>query len=151
MNDNAKQSDQPLTRDCHCFNLRRATLAVIALYDRHMEGSGVTIQQFSILRHVSGNGALSVTELSELMGLDRTTLSRNLTLLERRGLLTTRPSSGRRRLTTLTDKGVEALERAFVRWRSAQEEMEKRRAAAENAEGHSEDAPVPEMENSSPE
>ncbi|MBR5757358.1 MAG: MarR family transcriptional regulator, partial [Thermoguttaceae bacterium] len=106
MNDNAKQSDQPLTRDCHCFNLRRATLAVIALYDRHMEGSGVTIQQFSILRHVSGNGALSVTELSELMGLDRTTLSRNLTLLERRGLLTTRPSSGRRRLTTLTDKGV---------------------------------------------
>ncbi|MBR5757626.1 MAG: MarR family transcriptional regulator, partial [Thermoguttaceae bacterium] len=81
---------------------------------------------FSILRHVSGNGALSVTELSELMGLDRTTLSRNLTLLERRGLLTTQPSSGRRRLTTLTDKGIEALERAFVRWRSAQEEMEKR-------------------------
>ena len=105
MKEKTSQADRPLMRDCHCFNLRRAALAVTALYDRHVEAAGVTIQQFCVLRHVRDWGPVSVTELSERIGLDRTTLSRNLALLERRGLLAVQPSPGRQRPMVLTADG----------------------------------------------
>ena len=119
----------PFLRDCHCFNLRRATLAVTALYDRHMEEADVTIQQFCVLRHVRDWAPLSVTELSNRMGLDRTTLSRNLALLEHRGLLTAHPSPGRKRLMVLTSDGKKTLERALLYWQAAQKEIERRLGA----------------------
>lgn len=42
----------PYPRKCHAFNLRQASLAVTALYDKHMQISGLTIQQFSLLWHI---------------------------------------------------------------------------------------------------
>lgn len=126
MKEKAGHADRSLMRDCHCFNLRRAALAVTALYDRHVEAAGVTIQQFCVLRHVRDWGPVSVTELSERIGLDRTTLSRNLALLERRGLLTAQPSPGRQRLMVLTDDGKKTLRRALLCWRTAQKEIEDR-------------------------
>lgn len=129
MKEKASHADRPLMRDCHCFNLRRAALAVTALYDRHVEAAGVTIQQFCVLRHVRDWGPVSVTELSERIGLDRTTLSRNLALLERRGLLTAQPSPGRQRLMVLTGDGKKTLRRALLCWRTAQKEIEDRLGA----------------------
>ena len=119
-----KASGHSPLRDCQCFNLRRATLAVTAFYDQHLKGANVTSQQFAVMRHIKLQGPLSVTELSERMGLDRTTLSRNLTLLERRGLLTTEPSRGRQRLMTLTSNGEETFAFAMTRWEHAQKELE---------------------------
>ena len=129
MKDTTRQTDRPLLKDCHCFNLRRATLAITALYDRHMENAGVTVQQFCALRHIRDAGSLSVTELSKRIGLDRTTLSRNLTLLERRGLLATQPSHGRQRRTALTLEGEKILDLALSHWRTAQQEVEARLGA----------------------
>lgn len=131
MKEKTSQADRPLMRDCHCFNLRRAALAVTALYDRHVEAAGVTIQQFCVLRHVRDWGPVSVTELSERIGLDRTTLSRNLALLERRGLLAVQPSPGRQRPMILTADGKKTLKRALLCWQKAQKEIEDRLGAGQ--------------------
>ena len=122
----AKASGQSNFRHCHCFNLRRATLVLTAFYDQHLKSADVTSQQFAVLRHIKHLGPVSITELSEWMGLDRTTLSRNLTLLERRGLLTTQPSHGRQKLMMLTSKGKKAFVSAMTRWEQAQKELEER-------------------------
>ena len=131
MKEKTSHADRSLMRDCHCFNLRRAALAVTALYDRHVEAAGVTIQQFCVLRHVRDWGPVSVTELSERIGLDRTTLSRNLALLERRGLLAVQPSPGRQRPMVLTADGKKTLKRALLCWQEAQKEIEDRLGAGQ--------------------
>lgn len=115
-----------LLTDCHFFNLRRAMLTVTALYDRHMKDTNITAQQFSILRHIHNGGPLSVTELSDRIGVERTTMSRNIVLLERRGYMSEQPSCGRQRQMVLTADGERIYEQALFGWKNAQKELEER-------------------------
>lgn len=111
---------------CHCFILRQATLSVIALYDKYLQKAGVTAQQYSILWYSKELGPLSITELALAMKLDRTTLSRNITLLTKQGLLETLPSAGRRRLVQLTARGQAVFAQAYGYWQQAQQQLESR-------------------------
>lgn len=126
MTDSKHKKESPILRECHAFNLRQANLAVTALYDAHLKKAGITIQQYSVLRHIKELGPISITELSEIMKLDRTTLSRNITLLGRRDLLDDVPSSGRKRLLCLTRQGLTVFSEAHRYWQDAQEELEQR-------------------------
>lgn len=125
-----KKIRSEMLRDCHCFNLRRVALAVTALYDKHLADADVTVQQFSILRHIHRGDPVSITALSKLMGLDRTTLSRNLALLSRSGLVSSR-AHGRQKQLFLTPDGEAALDRAAVHWQAAQNEVENRLGSKE--------------------
>src|SRR5438445_10892879 len=69
-------------RACACSALRRASRAVTQHYERHFRGSGLRATQFTILATLAQAGPLSISELSAKLGLERTTLSRNLRLLE---------------------------------------------------------------------
>lgn len=111
---------------CHAFNLRQANLAVTALYNSHMQKTGLTIQQFSLLWHCKELGPLSITDISKKMSLDRTTVSRNSTLLIRKGLLHVHPSSGRQKKVEITKKGVEEFSQAYRAWQDAQQEIERK-------------------------
>ena len=117
---------KPYLRECHAFNLRQANLAVTALYDKHMGKAGITVQQYSILTHVKNLGPISITDLSEAMHLDRTTVSRNLSLLERRHFVENAPSPGRKKLVRLTSEGLDAFSEASSYWQEAQDELESR-------------------------
>jgi DNA-binding MarR family transcriptional regulator len=71
-----------------------------------------------------GHGNMSVTDLARVLVMDRTTLTRNLRLLESEGLIRIRPGQDRRvREISLTNKGQETLERLFPLWEKAQMEM----------------------------
>lgn len=113
-------------RPCHAFNLRQANLAVTALYDKYLHEVGVTVQQYSVLWHIKELGPLSITSLSLEMNLDRTTLSRNITLLERRGFVENVPSTGRKHVVQLTDQGEKLFLQAQTAWQAAQHELEQR-------------------------
>lgn len=60
------------------------------------------------------------------MNLDRTTLSRNITLFTKRGLLETLPSTGRRRLVQLTGQGQAVFAQVYESWQRAQQQLESR-------------------------
>ncbi|MBM6702624.1 MULTISPECIES: MarR family winged helix-turn-helix transcriptional regulator [Megasphaera] len=126
MNQECNASKKVHLRQCHCFNLRQVTLAVTALYDKYLQEAGITAQQYSILWHSKELGPLSITELASAMNLDRTTLSRNITLLTKRGLLETLPSTGRRRLVQLTGQGQAVFAQAYESWQQAQQQLESR-------------------------
>ena len=126
MQENNPSGKLPYPRKCHAFNLRQASLAVTALYDKHMERAGVTIQQFSLLWHIKELSPISVTHLAEAMNLDRTTLSRNLALLKRKGFWEEVPSPGRQRQIQLTPDGLNIFMNAQRAWQTAQDELEER-------------------------
>jgi DNA-binding MarR family transcriptional regulator len=107
--------------ECACGNLRKAARAVTQLYDEALRPRGLRSTQFGILGATMALEPVTVTKLAESTVTDRTTLTRNLKLLERRGLLRIRPGNDRReRAVALTDRGREALAKAYPLWQKAQ-------------------------------
>jgi DNA-binding MarR family transcriptional regulator len=111
---------------CVCFNLRRATRAVTQLYDDALRPSGLRITQFSLLVILQTNGSVSISELAVHSGTDRTTLTRNASLLEAEGLVKIESGADARvRLLSLTAAGSRALEDAYPRWAAVQDALSK--------------------------
>ncbi len=77
--------------------LRRATRAVTAHYEAHFRGSGLRGTQFTMLSVLAQAGPLPMTRLADVLGVERTTLTRNLTVLARRGLVEWAGCDGRAR------------------------------------------------------
>jgi DNA-binding transcriptional ArsR family regulator len=75
-------------RDCACLQARMLSRQITRAYDAALRDSGLKITQFTMLAAVVASGdGLSLTELSDRLGMDRSTFSRNLTPLVRRGLV----------------------------------------------------------------
>ena len=111
---------------CACFSLRKATRAVTQLYDELLRPTGLRITQFTLLTLVSGFGPVSITRLAKAAVMDYTTLVRNLKLLEREGLVRSRPTKDRRvREVSLTERGHRALTPALPLWEKAQARVAK--------------------------
>jgi len=111
----------PRQTDCICVNLRRAARAMTALYDEALAPAGIKVTQFSLLRAVERNEPAAIGTLSEELDLDRTTLARNLSPLQRDGLIELAAGDDRRVTEVrLTRKGRVAVEKALPLWRDAQ-------------------------------
>lgn len=105
---------------CVCFHLRRSARTISQFYDRILAPSGLRTTQFSLLTAVRRTGGLPFTRLAEILGMDRTTLTRNLRPLEREGLLKVAVGSDRRvRLVKLTPAGGRKLKLAEPLWARA--------------------------------
>ncbi|CQR55380.1 MarR family winged helix-turn-helix transcriptional regulator [Paenibacillus riograndensis] len=118
---NNKPALKPAVSACTCINLRRSSMAVTALYDRYLTPSGLNISQFSLLKHLTVLGPVSVSELALEMRLDRTTIVRNLKALEQCGYVQdTSVAGSRNRCLTLTESGRAAYNDAAELWEEAQ-------------------------------
>lgn len=105
---------------CTCFHLRRATRRVTQIYDRELAAVALSLNQYTILRR-SRQGPRALGELAEELGMDRTTLTRNLKPLLEAGLLDeARGEDARQRLIALSDAGRARLAAAVPHWRRAQ-------------------------------
>jgi DNA-binding MarR family transcriptional regulator len=110
--------------DCACFNTRKTARVLGQVYDRALEPSGLKNTQFTALAVAADYDGISITELSQAMEIERTTLTRNLKLLERDGLLKVGPGpDGRSKMVVLTPKGRRRLDAALPLWRAAQQRV----------------------------
>ena len=116
-----KELDFLAPENCVCFNLRRATRAVTQFYDAEMRRHGIRPTQSSILASLDARDSWTMAELSDWLGMDRTTLVRNLRPLQRDGLVQA-GGGGRGRLVELaiTAKGRKQVEELSPAWKSAQ-------------------------------
>jgi DNA-binding MarR family transcriptional regulator len=106
---------------CALLNLRKASRAVAQVYERIMSRSGLTGPQFGALVAMSLKNEWTLTPLANALTIDRTTLTRNLALMEREGLIGIEVGADRReRVIRLTEKGERLLAKAIPLWRSAQ-------------------------------
>ncbi|MGH2918952.1 MAG: MarR family winged helix-turn-helix transcriptional regulator [Solirubrobacteraceae bacterium] len=104
---------------CACGTLRRAARLITQRYDHAIAPSGVKVTQLPLLVALGAHGPVPLTPLAEVLALDRTTLTRNLKVLEERGFATLRPDEydARVRLAAITDDGAHALSRALALWK----------------------------------
>jgi len=127
--------DLAACRGCHCLAARKAARAITRLYEEKLRPHGLRATQFSVLAALALKGATPVGELAELLGLERTSLTRSAALLERDGWLgAARSDDARERLLRITPAGRRKLEEAFPAWQEAQE-MVSRNLEADGASG----------------
>ena len=109
---------------CLCHRTRMASRAVTRLYDDILRPTGLRATQLAVLVAVGNEDVTSITELAKFMGMDRSTLTRNLTPLEREGLIRVGNEGWRRsRIVEITNKGRSRLREALPFWEKAQQTM----------------------------
>ena len=116
-----KELDMSLSENCLCFNLRWVTRAVTQFYDAEMRRHGIRPTQGTILLALNAKESWTMADLSDWLGMERTTLVRNLRPLQRDGLVKA-GGGGRGRLVelTITAKGRKQIEKLTPAWKSAQ-------------------------------
>jgi DNA-binding MarR family transcriptional regulator len=107
---------------CACNGLRQAAREITQRYERALAPSGVKATQFPILVALGPGEPIPLTPLADGLALDRTTLTRNLRILEGRGLVTVggAQQDGRMRMVRITDEGLRVLAQALELWRVEQ-------------------------------
>src|SRR5689334_3946378 len=89
-----------------------------------MEPAGLHANQFTLMIPAYLVHGLTITQLAQMSGLDRTTLARNLKVLEERGLIRLQPGRDQRtRVISITDAGRQSLLEALPLWEKAQQEV----------------------------
>lgn len=116
---------QEVARNCACFKVRQAARRITKSYDEALKPIGLKVTQFTVLAAVTiEEGSLSLTELADKLGMERSTLSRNLRPLERRSLIKLSPEGYRRtRTVEITEEGAQVFQDAIPLWRGAQEQF----------------------------
>lgn len=117
----SKELDMSAAENCVCFNLRRVTRAVTQFYDAEMRRHGIRPTQGSILASLMNKDRWNMAELTDWLGMERTTLVRNLRPLQRDGLVQIN-GGGRGNLVELsiTSKGRKQFEKLTPAWKAAQ-------------------------------
>ena len=72
---------------CTCSELRKAGRAITLLYDNAFKSSGLLSTQFGVLQVLCDIDSIQITDLAGKLAMDRTTLTRNLSVLERDGFI----------------------------------------------------------------
>lgn len=103
---------------CYCTNLRRSALWVTEYYDRVLAPCGLSVSQYYLLVNLSRMKTANISQWAEQVGLERTTMVRNVKTLESRGFIVS--AEGRGHSFALTESGSMTLSQAVVLWEQAQ-------------------------------
>ena len=110
--------------ECACTCVRRAARVVTQLYDEVFRPMGYRATQISILEILAQLGPVTLTELAEKSVTDRTTLTRNLKLLHKKGVVCLEPGRDRReRKVCMTKRGMDVVKAAHPRWAAVQKRL----------------------------
>jgi DNA-binding MarR family transcriptional regulator len=117
-----------LIETCAGANSRLAARRITQFFERELAGSGLTLAQLGLMAQIAAASDDTLGALADRMGLEQSTLSRNLRALETDGLveIANVDSDLRRRMAWLTDVGAQRLERVIPMWRKAHAKLEKR-------------------------
>jgi DNA-binding MarR family transcriptional regulator len=113
---------------CHCFATRQLARHISRLYERHLAPARITSAQFSILSFLQEKPGLTMSDLSSIMVMDRTTLLRAIKPLQRDGFVVSAPKQGdtRQLAFTVSPAGFRKIEETGPLWQAAQQEYEAR-------------------------
>lgn len=101
---------------CAVMNFRQVARSVTARFDERLRPAGLRATQLNLLMAIETSTAATVTDLAEILAMDRTTMTRNLKLLRDRRLV-------ERKRIALTEKGRRTAVAALPLWEKAQAEI----------------------------
>ena len=117
-----RELDLKTMENCVCFNLRKAARKMTQFFDAELRRHGIRPTQTPILGALAAKSGWGMEDLSEALGMERTTLVRNLRPLERDGLVEVHGRGrGGHVSVSISSKGRQSLARVMPAWRAAQQ------------------------------
>ena len=102
------------SESCICIDVRAAAQRLTAIYDQAMASSGLSVNQFSLLHLVYTLERPTLKVLASASGLDRSTLGRNVRVMEKLGFVTMHiGDDARARHVRVTSKGRAAFKKEW--------------------------------------
>jgi DNA-binding MarR family transcriptional regulator len=119
-----QRSNTPELGPCVCSQVRRIARKLSSLYDAALSLEDLTITQYSLLANIDRASQLSHAVLAGKVGMERTTLTRNLRpLIRAKWVAATTGEDRRQHLLQLTAAGKRKLVRSFPLWEEVQRQF----------------------------
>src|SRR5262249_20755040 len=107
--------------ECIAVRVRLINRVITALYDEAFRPFGLRVSQANILAAIARLGEPRPAEVSRILRIEKSTLSRDVDLMKRNGWVETDPPTGGRNQTVrLTPAGTKLLGRIRPSWEKAQ-------------------------------
>ncbi len=119
----AAQAAQVIASDCIGARVRILSRAISRIYDDVIRPHGIKFSQLNILTVVTVHGPIQQMDVGRMLSLEKSTLSRNVTLMETNGWLQSQSEQGKNRILAVTPKGRELLLNAAPDWATAQDRV----------------------------
>ena len=112
-------------RTCLCRRVQRASRQVGRQFDDAFRPIGINNWQFTMLMTLAARASRTVNQIAAELGMDRTTTTKNLRPLERRGLIEIRTDDkdARVRRISLTESGDQVLAAALKQWQAVNDRI----------------------------
>lgn len=115
-----------MANKCYCIVLRKAERRVTSIYDAALKPVGVNVAQYSLLRTIEQESPISLSNIGRITELDRSTVGRNVKVLQRMGLVKALPGEDQREAAVvLSARGKGVLAEGSALWDKAQAAIEK--------------------------
>lgn len=109
---------------CTGARVRMMSRVMTRIYDNHLRPLGIKFSQLNILVLITVRGPIAPHQIATPLGFEKSTLSRNLRILEERGWIDSQPGDSRNRLLlSITPAGRQLVRQAGPLWRAAQDEV----------------------------
>lgn len=113
---------RPYISPCYCTNLRRAAGIITEMYDASLSKLGLSAAQYYLLVNLSRLQPVDTTNLANCIGLERSTLVRNMKLLMNKSWIED-VAKGKKHQFKLTELGSNLLSQAKPLWDNMQKEL----------------------------
>jgi len=106
---------------CKCVNARKEYFRIKRIYDSFLKEAGITSSQLSLLVEFGNKDNNSFIKIGDKLGVDRTTVVRNVkTLLKNGWIEKVSPVKHGNLYYKLTDSGCRVIEKSLPLWEDAQ-------------------------------
>jgi DNA-binding MarR family transcriptional regulator len=116
-----------IASECTCMRIRQMSRAISRIYNENLRPTGLQESQLTLLVATAalGDAGANMGKMADVLGMDRTTLTRNVRPLEKARLLRVArdPADARARVVLLTRAGEQAIEEAFPLWEKSQKHV----------------------------
>jgi DNA-binding MarR family transcriptional regulator len=110
---------------CNCNILRNSSSKITSIYDKALSHTGVKVTQYGLLKYVYLLKSPNLSQLSAALYQDRSTLGRNIRILEGMKLVSINAGIDKRQVQIeLTNYGVFTLKEARKAWELVQKKIE---------------------------
>jgi DNA-binding MarR family transcriptional regulator len=127
MADDFRTAARKIATECTCMSVRQAARQVSRLYDEALRPVGLQSSQLTVLVATAmfGDEGARIGPMADALGMERTTLTRNLRPLEKAGWVRVArdPVDARARIVLLTRAGERAIEKALPLWEQSQKQL----------------------------
>lgn len=111
--------------DCLILNTIKTARSVIRRYDNRLKSLGVTVIQFSVISLIDRYENMTINALAGRIAMDRSTLTRNLDVLVKKGLVIKRNAEkGNAKVCALTEEGERLLAQIVPIWIQSRDELQ---------------------------